>query len=418
MNLPHLRFKEFNGEWNKVEIQDFFQFIDGDRGKNYPNEKDFKQSGYCLFLNAHNISETGLIFENSNWISKEKHLSLRKGTAEYGDLILTTRGSKLGKIALYDESVPYSVVRINSAMLLIRKKCEISLDFSLYLFKEKILPNFISRNIVGSAQPHVTVKDLKKIKIGIPLNFNEQKKIGTFFSLIDSKIEKQQEKINLLKAQKKGYMQRIFKQEIRFKDENGEEYPEWKTFELNKLGTFGKSYSFSRAVEGKGIYSYIHYGDIHSNYPTVCEDIQFPTIMEVLDYELVCENDIIFADASEDYADLGKAILVRNTLNQHIIAGLHTHKFTPNEKLNSLYFIYYTQSRYYEKFIKRMGTGVSVLGISKTNLNKLEVPLPSIEEQQKIGQTLYLLDQKIRHEGNKIKLMEERKQGFMQKMFI
>ncbi|MDM8151044.1 restriction endonuclease subunit S [Priestia megaterium] len=295
----------------------------------------------------------------------------------------------------------------------------VNLDYFTKYFQTKKGKSLLELASPGGAGRNKTLgqKEFLDLEITIP-NLEIQNYISSFIKLLDSKIQIQQEKVELLKQQKKELMQKIFKQEIRFKDENGEEYSEWETFELNKLGTFGKTYSYSRAVEGEGTYSYIHYGDIHSNYPTVCKDVHFPTIMEVLDYELVCENDIIFADASEDYADLGKAILVKNTLNQHVIAGLHTHKFTPNEKLDSLYFIYFTQSRHYEKFIKRMGTGVSVLGISKTNLNKLKVPLPSIEEQEKIGKTLYLLDQRIQNESNKTKLMEERKQGFMQQMFI
>lgn len=95
--------------------------IDGDRGKNYPKQDEFSDTGYCLFLNAKNVTATGFSFENRMFITKEKDDALHNGKLERGDVVLTTRGT-LGNLAFYDDSVPFENVRINSGMVILRMK--------------------------------------------------------------------------------------------------------------------------------------------------------------------------------------------------------------------------------------------------------------------------------------------------------
>ena len=93
--------------------------------------------------------------------------------------------------------------------------------------------------------------------------------------------------------------------ELRFPEFKGE----WEEKKLGDTGVFRKSYSFSRAKEGEGIYRHIHYGDIHSKLPEIVYDNNLlPQIKENKDFVKVQKGDLIFADASEDYDDLGKAI--------------------------------------------------------------------------------------------------------------
>lgn len=419
MTSPKLRFMGFNSSWNVYSLNDFFEFIDGDRGGNYPNENDFSNKGYCVFLNAHNISENGLTFTHINWLTKEKHQILRKGTVQRGDLILTSRGSKLGKLALYNESVPYDVVRINSAMLIIRKtRDEMLQNYSTYLFKESILPNFIKSNKVGSAQPHITVKDLKKIKFSMPPEIKEQQKIANFFSLLDNRIERQQLKVEALKEQKKGLLEKIFSQELRFKDDDGKCFTKWETKLLKELGSFKKSYPYSRAIEGMGEIRYIHYGDIHSKYGGIVEINNFPSITITGSYDFIENGDIIFADASEDYNDLGKCITVRIKDQEKVISGLHTHRFKVRESVDPRFLLYYSKTKEYKTWMRKLGAGISVLGISKSNLEKIELSLPTLQEQRKISNFLFTFDSKITNEEVKLKFLQEQKKGFMQQMFI
>ena len=95
------------------------QFIDGDRGKNYPSNNEFPHVGYCLFLNAKNVTPDGFSFGEVSFVTQKKDAMLRKGKLEKNDVVLTTRGT-VGNVAFYGARVLYSNVRINSGMLIIR----------------------------------------------------------------------------------------------------------------------------------------------------------------------------------------------------------------------------------------------------------------------------------------------------------
>lgn len=204
--------------------------------------------------------------------------------------------------------------------------------------------------------------------------------------------------------------------ELRFPGFSGD----WDIRELKELGKYEKSYSFSRANEGLGNIRHIHYGDIHSKLPSKIEDINLlPRISKCNDsFEFVKNRDIVFADASEDYIDLGKTVLINlKEYENNVISGLHTHLFRPLEYVNSEFVLYFTKTIKYHKFIKRQGTGISVLGISKKNLEKLNLYLPSYKEQQKIGDFFSKLDRQIELEEQKLEKLEEQKKGYMQQIF-
>ena len=101
------------------QIGQLADIIDGDRGKNYPKQNEFFPEGYCLFLNAGNVTPNGFSFEENSFITQEKDDLLRKGKLQRGDIVYTTRGT-VGNAALYSESVPFENRRINSGMVILR----------------------------------------------------------------------------------------------------------------------------------------------------------------------------------------------------------------------------------------------------------------------------------------------------------
>ncbi|MBS4748629.1 restriction endonuclease subunit S [Bacillus altitudinis] len=370
-------------------------------------------------LKMGNIQLGTFDFSKLEFLTEEQFKNSKKYIAKNGDFLFNTRNTLalVGKAATWTLENKNFVFNSNIARISLDDS-KINSHFLNYLYATPSVWSQVKARAVGTTSvAAVYPRDLSSIKLFIPI-LEEQEKISSFFRQLDLKIHLHQERIDLMKEQKKGYLQKIFSRELRFKDNYGNNFPEWTSYSLEELGSFGASYSFSRALEGEGEYCIVHYGDIHSNLPTVCENISFPSITEKRDFELIYENDILFADASEDYADLGKAILIKKLKSQNLIAGLHTYKFTANEKLNPLYFIYFTQTNSYKEFIGKMGTGVSVLGISKSNLKKLEVALPSLEEQRKIGELLHLFDKKIAYETEKIQAIQNQKQALMQQMFI
>ncbi|EJG0012266.1 TPA: restriction endonuclease subunit S [Vibrio parahaemolyticus] len=138
------------------------QLIDGDRGKNYPKQSEFQESGYCLFLSAKNVTKSGFQFSEKVYVSEERHNLLRAGKLERYDIVLTTRGT-IGNVAFYDNSVLDDVVRVNSGMLILRANTTVwNPRFLYFLFTSKIIQEQISSLTSGSAVPQLPAKDLRK----------------------------------------------------------------------------------------------------------------------------------------------------------------------------------------------------------------------------------------------------------------
>ncbi len=173
--------------WKKCKLGDApLEFIDGDRGKNYPKQNEFYSNEYCLFLSTKNVRENGFDFSECQFITKEKDEILKKGKLKINDLVLTTRGT-IGNLALYKENIPYKNTRINSGMLIIRpNNKELDSRYAFYLFKnlKDEFDNFVS----GSAQPQLPIRDLKEVEILLP-PLEEQRQIAAILSSIDDKIE-------------------------------------------------------------------------------------------------------------------------------------------------------------------------------------------------------------------------------------
>lgn len=151
-----------------ISLGDLVDFIDGDRGKNYPTFDEFTPTGYCLFLNASNVTSTGFNFDTCMFVTEEKDKSMNKGHLSLNDIVLTSRGT-LGNMALYDKHIGFENVRINSGMLIIRPKIKRFSPYFIYaLLKSSYMKAAIERFKSGSAQPQLPIKDLQKIAFDIP----------------------------------------------------------------------------------------------------------------------------------------------------------------------------------------------------------------------------------------------------------
>ena len=168
--------------WELVELKnENILIIDGDRGVNYPNERDFFIKEHCLFLNTKNVRQGFFSFEKTAFITKKKDSELRQGKTKRNDLILTTRGT-VGNVALYDDNVSFEHIRINSGMVIIRTNNDfINPRFLLLLFLSDFIKNQFIDSSSGSAQPQLPINVLKTIKIVRP-SISKQEKIISYLS--------------------------------------------------------------------------------------------------------------------------------------------------------------------------------------------------------------------------------------------
>ena len=175
-------------EWKEVDIeQTSIEIIDGDRSKNYPKNNELTNSGYCLFLSAANVTKNGLQFSNNSFITKEKDALLRKGKLMPQDIVLTTRGT-VGNVGFYGDDVPYSNMRINSGMVIIRPGEDFDTMFLYLYLRSCYFRAQITQFQSGSAQPQLPISTLQKMKVIKP-DIAAQRRIASILSSLDRKIE-------------------------------------------------------------------------------------------------------------------------------------------------------------------------------------------------------------------------------------
>jgi type I restriction system adenine methylase HsdM len=235
--------------------------------------------------------------------------------------------------------------------------------------------------------------------------------------------------ISLLQTYKKGIMQAIFSQKIRFKKDDDTNFPDWQERLLGSVFDWISTNSLSREMltAEHGAVQNIHYGDIHGKFSArfVQSSASAPFIKphalpKPIRDELFCQpGDLVIADASEDYADIGKTIEIIEVAPHSLVAGLHTHLARP--KVGQLvvgYSGYLFQTWALRKQIMRIAQGISVLGISKPNLAQLKLPVPHPDEQRKIADFLSALDDKITAMSAQVDQMQAFKSGLLQQLSV
>ncbi len=209
--VPEIRFAGFTGDWEECKLSEIVNVMDGDRGKNYPKDVDFSEEGHTLFLNASNVTNQGFSFSNMQFITEDKSNRMRNGKLQLDDIVLTSRGS-LGHIGWYNADimsiVPYA--RINSGMLILRKKSNVSTSYINQYMKSAKGQRQIEFMSFGSAQPQLTQRGIEDLKVQYPKDFTEQEKLGSYFENLDSLITLHQRKSDELKTVKKYMLQKMF----------------------------------------------------------------------------------------------------------------------------------------------------------------------------------------------------------------
>lgn len=203
---------------------------------------------------------------------------------------------------------------------------------------------------------------------------------------------------------------------------------DWEVKLFGEVFEYINTPSFSRenltTEKTKNEIYYIHYGDIHATYNSEILDFELENRVPFLKDEFYRENfsylkdgDLVIADASEDYKGIGSSIEIRNIRDKKVIGGLHTLVARDNSSLTINGFrTYIFRNPYVHNEIKRIATGISVYGISKSNLASLKLPLPTLPEQTRIAELLDTWDKAISNLQSTIEQVELRNKGLMQEL--
>ena len=401
MAVPKLRFKEFDQKWGVDALQDQIDFLAGYAFDSKLMSNEPQKYQLIKMSNVYQ-NQLDLTRNPSYWTNIDS--KIEKFLLKKGDIVLTLTGT-VGKTD-YGYNVEIDKddkFLLNQRLVRLRAKQDLS-DSKFIQYRistDKFFYHFFYSSKGGTGnQSNVSIEDLKLLELNFPSK-EEQTKIASFLSAVDEKISQLTQKHALLSQYKQGMMQKLFSQQIRFKADDGSEFGEWEEVKFSGIFKFHQTNSYSRALLAEyGEIMNIHYGDIHTKFSMLFDvnKESVPFLNDEVDTSKIAKEqflkvgDLVIADASEDYKDIGKSIEVISLNNQKVVAGLHTYIARPVKPFALGFCGYMMQTFPVREQIKKLATGISVLGISKTNLGKVELKVPSLEEQTKIANLLYAID--------------------------
>ena len=364
MNVPKLRFKEFTDEWEFLPAEKLFSNINE---KNFPNENVLTIiQGKGTVLRTQ--SGRDILFDESRKNTYKK--------VQRNDFIIHLRSFEAGLEIANSNGI------VSPAYTILRNKIPIATMFYRNYFRSNKFINQILRKAVEGIRDgkQISYSQFKKLPI-IYASLDEQKKIANFLSTVDKKISNLEDIIINLEKQKKGLLQQIFNQELRFKDENDNNYPDW---EKKKLGDISDVRD--------GTHDSPKY--INSGYPLITsKNIQNGKI-SFKDINYISKEDYnnINKRSKVSIGDILMSMIgtVGNValLSEENFAIKNVALFKEKSLLKNIFLIQYLQSNLFYKSINNLNEGGTQKFISLKNIRNLYINLPCLEEQTKIFQPL------------------------------
>ncbi len=401
MAKPKLRFPEFTDEWNKKQ----FNKILNENLDPIPTPKEeyIKLGIYCHAKGTfHKIVKKGEGLDVDTMYIVHKDNLIVNITFAWEHAIAITTEKDEGKIVSH-RFPTYSFKEGQNPW------------FYHYLISDKRMEyNLMIASPGGAGRNRVlNKKQFLKISSYVPL-MDEQQKIADFLSKVDEKIINQETVVSDYEEMKKGLMQKIFSQEVRFKADDGGKYPKWeeKTFgDVFEILEYGMN---TAATDYDGFNKYIRITDIDdTSHKYLTTDIVSPSGV-LSDKYLVQENDILFARTG---ASTGKSYLYRQEDGKLYFAGFLIRGHV-KESYNSFFIFSQTLTEQYHRWVKIMSIRSGQPGINATEYAQFKFLCPCLEEQQKIANCLSAMDRKIEAEKKILEDWKEVKKTLLQQMIV
>lgn len=369
-NTPKLRFPEFNGEWEEKKIIQFCEIsAGGDIDKNN-SQKEFSSS-YPYSVYSNSLENKGL-YGYANYYKIDSDV-----------VTVTGRGDVGHAVARHEKFVP--IVRL----LVCKPKNNENVDF---------LENAINKTkifIESTGVPQLTAPQLGNVKLFLP-SLAEQQKIAGLLSNVDSIITAETKILNTLQKKKKALLQKLFTQQLRFKSDDGTDFPAW---EEKKVIDFAKVDTGANNTQDK------------------VEDGPYP--FYVRSPIIYRSNKYIF-DFPEAVLTVGDGVGTGKVF--HYVQGkfdCHQRVYVIHDFENVLgkYFYFYFSEKFYAR-VKPMSAKNSVDSVRREMITDMKIPIPCKAEQQKIADCLSSMDSLIQTQKKVVTTWQQRKKALLQQMFI
>ncbi len=396
---PQLRFKGFTNPWEKRKL-----------GKWFAERTERSGEGEMLSVTISSgvVRANSLDRKDNSSTDKSNYKVVHIGDIAYNSMRMWQAASGVSN---YDGIVsPAYTVLVPAA--------EVSSVFFGYQFKQTKMKQIFQRNSQGLTSDTWNLKYplLAKIKTSAPQK-TEQVKIGTFFATLDHLIAVNQRKLAKLKELKQGYLQKMFPQ-------NGSKFPQLRfagfadAWEQRKLGELGSTFTGltgkTKEDFGHGDAKFVTYMNVFQNAVASLEQLDSVEIDPKQNE--VKKGDVFFTTSSETPEEVGMSSVWKYNYD-NVYLNSFTFGYRPNIEFDLDYLAAMLRSTTVRKKITFLAQGISRYNISKTKMMDIEVPVPSLEEQAKIGAFLSNVEQTITLHQRKLEKLQELKKGYLQKMF-
>jgi len=230
MNAPRLRFNEFSGDWVANKLGEITLKV-GSGSTPRGGDKVYQSHG-IPFIRSQNVNNECLSLDNLIYIPENINAQMQGSVVQSDDILLNITGASIGRSCVVPSN--FMIGNVNQHVCIIRLKADYySRFFQPYLSSSRGQRSVLSFQ-VGSGREGLNFQAIRSFKIYVPV-LEEQTKIANFLTAVDEKIAQLTQKCDLLAQYKKGVMQKIFSQELRFKDDDGKEFPEWDVIDLEQI---------------------------------------------------------------------------------------------------------------------------------------------------------------------------------------
>lgn len=397
---PKLRFPEFKGDWGNYTLEQLTVKI----GDGLHGTPQYVENSDVYFINGNNLIDGKIVInENSKKVSVETLNKNNKGLDE--NSILISINGTIGSISRYNNE---KIMLGKSVGYLNFKQ---SKDFYFQILQSNKIQDYFISELTGSTIKNLSLKTLRETIIYQP-SLEEQTKIANFLSSVDEKLNLLKEKKTLLEDYKKGIMQKIFNQEIRFKDDNGNDYVDWEQKTFGEMSTIRRGASPRPITDTKwfdenSTIGWVRISDVSKSNKYLLKTEQYLSQEGVNKSRLVTKGNLIMSIC----ATIGKPIYTDFDVCIH-------DGFVVFENLKGYreYFYYYLQ--YIQKNWYNYGQPGTQVNLNSDIVSNELLLFPSIDEQTKIANFLSAIDEKIELVSNQIQDTQEYKKGLLQQMFV
>lgn len=391
--VPSLRFSDFRNDI--LNTMRFTECCDLKHGFQFRDEH-FVSSGIPVIKIA-NLNYGGDIkLLPKSFVNQDE--KFKKFELKQGDVLMALTGGTLGKTCKILENYGslYQNYRVGKFV-----SKDNAIDAYIYFVLQSSLVQKRVKSLVNeAAQPNFGKQDFDKIKLALP-KIEEQQKIASFLSSVDDKISQLEKKKTLLENYKRGIMQKIFSQELRFKDENGQEFPEWKRVRID---------SVSECLDNKR-------KPLNGNQRSKMQgEIPYYGANGVVDYvnDYIFNEDLVLLAEDGGHFDEFHTRPIAQIISGKSWVNNHAHILRANSII-SIDFLYYSLVH---KDIRKYIVGGGRAKLNKSDLLSIIISLPHLNEQKKIASFLSSIDKKIEITSIQLEKTREFKKGLLQQMFV